>query len=57
MKKNKVDEYTDKSVRFICSEIIREKALLFLQEEIPHGIAVDIVEYKEDGNKILGGEK
>lgn len=41
------DEYTDKSIRFMCGEIIREKALLFLQEEIPHGIAVDIVSFEE----------
>lgn len=42
------DQYTDKSMRFMASEIIREKALLFLQEEIPHGIAVDITRYKEE---------
>ncbi len=42
------DEYTDKSLRFICSEIIREKALYFLDKEIPHGIAVSIVSYKEE---------
>ena len=42
------DEYTDKSVRFMCQEIIREKALLFLQEEIPHGIAVEIVTFVDD---------
>ena len=41
------DEYTDKSVRFMCGEIIREKALLFLQEEIPHGIAIDIMSFEE----------
>ena len=41
------DEYTDKSVRFMCGEIIREKALLFLQEEIPHGIAIDIASFEE----------
>lgn len=45
-----VDEYTDKSTRFMCSEIIREKALLYLQEEIPHGIAVEIVAFEEDKN-------
>ena len=45
-----VDEYTDKSTRFMCSEIIREKALLYLQEEIPHGIAVEIVTFEEDKN-------
>ncbi len=41
------DIYTDKSLRFICSEIIREKALYFLDKEIPHGIAVSIVKYEE----------
>ena len=41
------DEYTDKSIRFMCGEIIREKALLFLQEEIPHGIAIDIMSFEE----------
>ena len=47
-----VDEYTDKSVRFMCQEIIREKALLFLQEEIPHGIAIDIVTFHDDNNLV-----
>ncbi|MEG1581985.1 MAG: GTPase Era [Clostridia bacterium] len=42
------DTYTDKTVRFMASEIIREKALLYLQEEVPHGIAVDIVSFEED---------
>lgn len=34
------DEYTDKSERFMVSEIVREKALLFLQDEVPHGIGI-----------------
>ncbi len=41
------DMVTDKSERFLVSEIIREKALLLLQDEIPHGIAVDIVKFEE----------
>ena len=41
------DSYTDKSLRFMVSEIIREKALIYLQKEIPHGIAVDITKYDE----------
>jgi len=41
------DEFTDKSERFLVSEAIREKVLLLLQDEIPHGVAVDIIEYKE----------
>ena len=47
-----VDEYTDKSVRFMCAEIIREKALLFLQEEIPHGLAIDIMSFEEGEHSI-----
>ena len=47
-----VDQYTDKNLRFMAGEIIREKALLFLQEEIPHGIAVEINAYKETKNLV-----
>lgn len=36
------DMITDQPERFIISEIIREKALLNLDEEIPHGIFVEI---------------
>lgn len=41
-------EFTDKSERFLVSEAIREKVLILMQDEIPHGIAVDIIEYKEN---------
>lgn len=41
------DEFTDKTERFLVSEAIREKVLLMLQDEIPHGVAVDIIEYNE----------
>lgn len=44
------DEFTDKSERFLVSEAIREKVLMMLQDEIPHGVAVDIIEYKETDN-------
>lgn len=47
------DAYTDKSVRFMISEIIREKTLWLLQEEIPHGLAVEIDSYKEDDKKVI----
>jgi len=46
------DTFTDKSVRFMASEIIREKVLLFVQEEIPHFVGVEILEFKEDNHKI-----
>jgi GTP-binding protein Era len=41
------DTITDQPVRFIAAEIIREKALHYLDQEIPHGIAVEINEMKE----------
>lgn len=46
------DDVTDKSVKFISAEIVREKALLYLQQEIPHGIAVDIPKFTE-GEKLV----
>ncbi len=42
-----IDEYTDKNLRHISAEIIREKALLLLDDEIPHGIQVVVTDYKE----------
>lgn len=48
------DMITDQPERQIAAEIIREKALRLLQEEIPHGIAVEIMEMKKrpDGNMV-----
>lgn len=45
------DMITDQPERFIISEIIREKALLTLEEEVPHGIYVEIDGIKERVNK------
>ncbi len=47
------DMITDQPERFIVSEIIREKALLNLEEEIPHGIYVSIDKIRERENKDL----
>lgn len=45
------DEITDKSERFMIAESVREKALLLLDDEIPHGIGVSILNmyYDEKG--------
>ena len=42
------DMVTDHPERFIVSEIIREKLLLYLEDEVPHGVAVEIESYKEE---------
>ncbi len=47
------DMITDQPERFIISEIIREKALLNLDEEIPHGIFVEIDSMKTRKDKEL----
>ena len=47
------EEITDQSVRSICAEIVREKALLFLQEEVPHGINIEINKFKKRENREL----
>lgn len=47
------DMITDQPERFIISEIIREKALINLEEEIPHGIYVGIESIKKRENKDL----
>lgn len=42
------DMITDYPERFLVSEVIREKALNYLNEEVPHGIAVEIESFKEE---------
>lgn len=37
-----IDEYTDQTERQLVEEIIREKALKLLDEEVPHGIYVEV---------------
>ena len=48
------DTVTDQPIKQIAAELIREKALGFLQEEIPHGIAVEIdtFNYRETGDMV-----
>ena len=39
------DEYTDQTSRQLAEEIIREKALKFLNDEVPHGIYVEVEKF------------
>ena len=41
------DAYTDMPEKELVAELVREKALLFMREEIPHGIAVTVESFKE----------
>jgi len=41
-----IEEYTDQTSRQLVEEIIREKALKFLNDEVPHGIFVEVQKMK-----------
>ena len=43
------DTITDQPMREIVAELIREKALRLLEDEVPHGIAVEVESMKEEG--------
>lgn len=45
------DMITDKNERFIVAEIIREKGLMYLNEEVPHGLAISIEKFKKRADK------
>ncbi len=45
------EEYTDQTMRELAEETIREKALKLLQDEVPHGIYVEVTKMKERKNK------
>ena len=44
------DMITDVQEKFVISEIVREKSLRTLRDEVPHGIAVDVVQMKQSKN-------
>ena len=45
------DAFTDMPEKELVAELVREKALLFLREEVPHGIAVVVERFKERPDK------
>ena len=47
------DMVTDQPERQVCAEIIREKLLLCLDKEIPHGTAVEITTFSERDDGII----
>ena len=43
------DQITDRSSRFVAAELVREKLMRNLGEEVPYGTTVEIEEFKHDG--------
>ncbi len=46
-----IEEYTDQTMRQLAEETIREKCLQILQDEVPHGIYVEVEKMKFRKNK------
>lgn len=47
------DMITDQPEQAVVAELIREKALMLLEEEVPHGIGVEILSFKKRENQDL----
>jgi len=48
------DEITDRSVRFLAAELVREQAFRLLGDELPYGLAVAIESWEEsDGRAVV----
>lgn len=47
------DSYTDMPEKELVAEMIREKALLYMRDEIPHGLAVVVERFKERADQDL----
>lgn len=47
------DDFTDQPERVLAAEMIREKLLRLLDKEVPHGLAVDIEQFKERDDGIV----
>lgn len=43
------DQVTDRSVKFLCAELLREKIFRFCGQELPYSVTVDIESFKDEG--------
>ncbi len=47
------DAITDQPERLLCAELIREKALVHLKEEVPHGIGVEMMRMEKVNDALM----
>lgn len=47
------DMLTDQPERILCAELIREKALLHLRDEVPHGIGIEILGMEKKSDHLM----
>ena len=46
------DQITDRSIRFLCSELLREKIFRLCGQELPYATTVEIESYKDEGSLV-----
>lgn len=46
------DQLTDRSTKFLCAELLREKIFRFCGQELPYSVTVDIESFKDEGNLV-----
>jgi GTPase len=46
------DQVTDQSEREHAAELVREQVLRYIEQEVPHGVAVEVEEWEEKGQAI-----
>lgn len=46
------DQFTDRPIRFLCAELVREKIFRLCGQELPYSTTIDIESYKEEGELI-----
>ncbi len=47
------DELTDRPMRFLAKEIIREQLFMQLAQELPYSVAVDVISWEEKGDGLV----
>ena len=46
------DQMTDRSTKFLCAELLREKIFRFCGQELPYSVTVDIESFKDEGKLV-----
>ncbi|WP_298625813.1 GTPase Era [uncultured Legionella sp.] len=46
------DQFTDRSTKFLCAELLREKIFRFCGQELPYSVTVEIESFKDEGNLV-----
>jgi GTP-binding protein Era len=46
------EQFTDRSTRFLCAELLREKVFRLCGQELPYSTTVDIESYKDEGDLV-----